>query len=66
MGSITKQYKGAGPAGAGETAAIGPGKSMEARGRSDQSNFPTEASSGKGIKPKNVSIKRGHRGESED
>lgn len=57
MGS-SKSYHGAGPAGAGETQVSGPGKSKETRGTQSRDAFPSEASSGKGIKPSNRT--RGH------
>jgi hypothetical protein len=57
MGS-SKSRVGAGPAGAEEQRRIGPGK---AYGQPDTSNYPSNASSGKGIKPSNKT-----RGQEED
>ncbi|WP_298800114.1 hypothetical protein [uncultured Devosia sp.] len=53
MGS-SKSYRGAGPKGAEEQDAKGPGMSRESRSRTDDTAFGTQpAASGKGIKPKN-------------
>lgn len=57
MGS-SKSFHGAGPAGAEEQRAIGPGKGKESRGTQSRDAFPADASSGKGIKPSTRT--RGH------